>query len=65
MWFNFSDSLSFVTTHVHVFVCRQEEYEGEDEVGKLRCGHKYHIDCARQWLLRKNSCPVCKTMPFA
>ncbi|CAN6802117.1 unnamed protein product [Brassica oleracea] len=47
----------------------QEEYEGkdedEDEVGELRCGHKYHIHCARQWLLRKNSCPVCKTMPFA
>ncbi|KAF3519349.1 hypothetical protein DY000_02062513 [Brassica cretica] len=42
----------------------QEEYEGKDEVGKLRCGHKYHIHCARQWLLRKNSCPVCKTMPY-
>ncbi|CAF2182360.1 hypothetical protein HID58_026987 [Brassica napus] len=43
----------------------QEEYEGKDEVGKLRCGHRYHIHCAKQWLLRKNSCPVCKTMPFA
>ncbi|XP_056846981.1 uncharacterized protein LOC130497799 [Raphanus sativus] len=42
----------------------QEEYEGKDEVGKLRCGHRYHIHCVKQWLLRKNSCPVCKTMPY-
>ncbi|CAH8359356.1 unnamed protein product [Eruca vesicaria subsp. sativa] len=41
----------------------QEEYEAKDEVGKLRCGHKYHVHCVKQWLLRKNSCPVCKTMP--
>ncbi|KAJ0256418.1 hypothetical protein HA466_0093810 [Hirschfeldia incana] len=42
----------------------QEEYEGKEEVGKLRCGHRYHIHCVKQWLLRKNSCPVCKTMPY-
>ncbi|KAF8104724.1 hypothetical protein N665_0169s0008 [Sinapis alba] len=42
----------------------QEEYEGKDEVGKLRCGHRYHIHCVKHWLLRKNSCPVCKTMPY-
>lgn len=47
----------------HVFVCRQEDYEAKDEVGKLRCGHRYHISCVKQWLLRKNCCPVCKTMP--
>ncbi|KAJ0255734.1 RING/U-box superfamily protein [Hirschfeldia incana] len=41
----------------------QEEYEAKDEVGKLRCGHRYHVHCVKQWLLRKNSCPVCKTMP--
>ncbi|XP_056849495.1 E3 ubiquitin-protein ligase MBR1 isoform X2 [Raphanus sativus] len=41
----------------------QEEYEAKDEVGKLPCGHRYHIICVKQWLLRKNSCPVCKTMP--
>ncbi|CAN6938444.1 hypothetical protein HID58_073189 [Brassica napus] len=41
----------------------QEDYEAKDEVGKLRCGHRYHISCVKQWLLRKNCCPVCKTMP--
>ncbi|KAG9156777.1 hypothetical protein Leryth_025457 [Lithospermum erythrorhizon] len=39
----------------------QEEYEAEDEMGKLKCGHFYHIDCIKQWLVQKNCCPVCKT----
>ncbi|PKA62034.1 E3 ubiquitin ligase BIG BROTHER [Apostasia shenzhenica] len=41
-------------------VC-QEEYEMDDEVGKLGCGHSYHIYCIKKWLLQKNACPVCKT----
>ncbi|KAK4409569.1 putative E3 ubiquitin-protein ligase HIP1 [Sesamum angolense] len=39
----------------------QEEYELDDELGKLNCGHFYHIDCIRQWLGQKNTCPICKT----
>ncbi|KAG7659465.1 Zinc finger RING-type [Arabidopsis suecica] len=42
----------------------QDEYEAKDEVGELRCGHRFHIDCVKQWLVRKNSCPVCKTMAY-
>ncbi|XP_075661570.1 uncharacterized protein LOC142631311 isoform X2 [Castanea sativa] len=39
----------------------QEEYEGDDEMGKLDCGHSYHLQCIKQWLAQKNCCPVCKT----
>ncbi|KAG1347065.1 pre-mRNA-splicing ATP-dependent RNA helicase prp28 [Cocos nucifera] len=39
----------------------QEEYEANDEMGKLECGHSYHICCIKQWLSQKNACPVCKT----
>ncbi|KAL0396087.1 UNVERIFIED_CONTAM: putative E3 ubiquitin-protein ligase RHG1A [Sesamum calycinum] len=39
----------------------QEEYELDDEMGKLNCSHFYHIDCIRQWLGQKNTCPICKT----
>ncbi|KAF8399071.1 hypothetical protein HHK36_014937 [Tetracentron sinense] len=38
----------------------QEEYEADDEVGRLECGHYFHICCIKQWLLQKNACPVCK-----
>lgn len=39
----------------------QDEYNEEDELGKLNCGHCYHAYCIKQWLLQKNACPVCKT----
>nr|XP_010906978.1 uncharacterized protein LOC105033766 [Elaeis guineensis] len=39
----------------------QEEYDANDEMGKLECGHSYHICCIKQWLSQKNACPVCKT----
>ncbi|CAN6359272.1 unnamed protein product [Urochloa humidicola] len=39
----------------------QEEFEANEETGKLGCGHGYHVHCIKQWLSRKNACPVCKT----
>ncbi|KAK3019102.1 hypothetical protein RJ639_002712 [Escallonia herrerae] len=39
----------------------QEEYEADDEMGKLDCGHFYHMQCIKQWLGQKNACPICKT----
>ncbi|KAJ1263818.1 hypothetical protein BS78_09G215900 [Paspalum vaginatum] len=39
----------------------QEEFETNEETGKLSCGHGYHVHCIKQWLSRKNACPVCKT----
>lgn len=38
----------------------QEEYVVEDELGSLRCEHKYHVVCIQQWLRLKNWCPICK-----
>jgi E3 ubiquitin-protein ligase BIG BROTHER-like protein len=39
-------------------VCRIE-FEGEDEVTKLPCGHYYHPECVGQWLQQKKICPQC------
>lgn len=41
-------------------ICR-EEYNDGDDVGTLECGHDFHTDCIKQWLMQKNLCPVCKT----
>ncbi|KAF8025219.1 hypothetical protein BT93_F2150 [Corymbia citriodora subsp. variegata] len=43
----------------------QEEFEEGDELGKLNCGHGYHMECIKQWLGQKNSCPVCKSEAVA
>ncbi|GER40198.1 RING/U-box superfamily protein [Striga asiatica] len=41
-------------------ICREEYVDGED-LGTLDCGHEFHKDCIKQWLLHKNLCPICKT----
>ncbi|MFQ6668872.1 hypothetical protein Gotur_034357 [Gossypium turneri] len=41
-------------------VC-QEEYNDGEEIGTLECGHGFHADCIKQWLMLKNLCPICKT----
>ncbi|XP_073148243.1 E3 ubiquitin-protein ligase MBR2-like [Henckelia pumila] len=40
-------------------VCQEKCSEPED-IGTLECGHHHHLQCIKQWLLQKNSCPVCK-----
>ncbi|KAJ8624134.1 hypothetical protein MRB53_032664 [Persea americana] len=45
-------------------VC-QAEYEENDNIGILGCGHEYHVDCIKQWLLLKNLCPMCKRPAFS
>ncbi|KAA8531685.1 hypothetical protein F0562_006598 [Nyssa sinensis] len=40
-------------------ICQDEYLDGQ-ELGKLNCGHDFHFDCIKQWLLQKNSCPFCK-----
>eukprot|EP00252_Welwitschia_mirabilis_P001624 TRINITY_DN1152_c0_g1_i1.p1 TRINITY_DN1152_c0_g1~~TRINITY_DN1152_c0_g1_i1.p1 ORF type:complete len:172 (-),score=30.11 TRINITY_DN1152_c0_g1_i1:457-972(-) len=38
----------------------QEEYEDNEEIGTLSCGHDHHTDCIKKWLVQKNECPICK-----
>ncbi|KAL3821229.1 hypothetical protein ACJIZ3_007134 [Penstemon smallii] len=39
----------------------QTDYENEENIGTLDCGHEYHRECIKKWLLVKNTCPVCKS----
>ncbi|KAJ9670721.1 hypothetical protein PVL29_026945 [Vitis rotundifolia] len=43
----------------------QEEYADDEDVGKLDCGHEYHVACIKEWLSKKNSCPICKKTALA
>ncbi|XP_068638864.1 uncharacterized protein [Aristolochia californica] len=58
-----SNAPSHITTGIDrkCSIC-QEEYEANDEVGELECGHSYHLNCIKQWLLQKNACPICKVV---
>ncbi|KAK4779285.1 hypothetical protein SAY86_006813 [Trapa natans] len=43
----------------------QEDYEEADDMGKLDCGHGYHLNCITRWLSQKNVCPICKSEAVA
>ncbi|CAM6070180.1 unnamed protein product [Sphagnum tenellum] len=45
-------------------ICQEEYVEG-DELGKIECGHGYHVSCIQQWLMQKNQCPICKAAAFS
>ncbi|RWW33050.1 hypothetical protein GW17_00002249 [Ensete ventricosum] len=55
------EQVEALTHEVDVLSPFQEEYAGEDEIGKLSCEHRYHATCIAQWLRRKNWCPICKS----
>ncbi|XP_057963718.1 probable E3 ubiquitin-protein ligase ZFP1 isoform X2 [Malania oleifera] len=40
----------------------QADYRNQERIGALDCGHEYHADCLKKWLLVKNVCPICKSM---
>ncbi|KAK4750663.1 hypothetical protein SAY87_004145 [Trapa incisa] len=48
---------------VSCIIC-QDAYEDHDKIGVLECGHEYHVECLKKWLLVKNVCPICKSEAF-
>ncbi|XP_019421952.1 PREDICTED: uncharacterized protein LOC109331728 isoform X2 [Lupinus angustifolius] len=62
--FKFSHDASKNLIDKKCTIC-QEEYEADDELGKLNCKHSYHVRCIKQWVAQKNFCPVCKQQVVA
>ncbi|XP_057985264.1 uncharacterized protein LOC131170209 [Hevea brasiliensis] len=40
-------------------ICQENYADGED-LWKLDCGHYFHFDSIKQWLIQKNNYPICK-----
>ena len=45
-------------------ICIMEIEEG-DRIGVLPCEHKFHVDCLKEWIKRKNTCPLCQVPNIA
>jgi hypothetical protein len=40
-------------------VC-QFDYEENEKIRQLKCGHCFHCECVDNWLEKDKKCPVCK-----
>lgn len=38
-----------------------DEFKQEQDLRKLPCNHKFHLNCVDEWLKISNTCPNCKT----
>ena len=36
-----------------------EEFNEEETVSLIKCGHIYHTHCLYSWFLKKKTCPLC------
>ena len=42
-------------------ICLQETKETEYS-RLLKCGHKFHKKCIDKWIIKHNTCPICRTL---
>lgn len=54
-----------VDQELNFCVICQTDYENQEKIGILECGHEYHVDCIKKWLIVKNTCPICKSSALA
>ncbi|KAK9061994.1 hypothetical protein SSX86_019178 [Deinandra increscens subsp. villosa] len=61
-----------ISEHLHVYEITEGEegdscciclgeYGKREKMGILECGHRYHAECIKRWLLSKNVCPMCRS----
>lgn len=55
------DVAASMNQEVDFCVICQTDYKDQEKVGTLDCGHEYHVDCIKKWLVVKNTCPICKS----
>ncbi|XP_049357218.1 probable E3 ubiquitin-protein ligase RHG1A [Solanum verrucosum] len=55
-----ADGVNNPTETKEICAICQAEFEHEESIGTLGCGHEYHTGCIKQWLLRKKDCPMCR-----
>lgn len=44
-------------------VCNRE-YQTDERIGVLSCGHCFHSSCAKTWLSNQKTCPLCQASVF-
>ncbi len=48
----------FVFEDKTCLICMSSLEEGQ-RMGDISCGHSFHVDCLKEWIERRNACPLC------
>lgn len=59
IWVNIKGEISEITCSICL-----EDYNDNDIVGKLICGHVFHEDCIGNWESKNDTCPLCREIIF-
>lgn len=54
-----TNDMSQSEQHTECVICLSD-YEKDDQVISLPCGHTFHKDCGMTWLVEHNVCPTCR-----
>ncbi|KAG1711805.1 hypothetical protein DVH05_009048 [Phytophthora capsici] len=54
-----SQDIEKTEAHTECVICLSD-YENDDKVISLPCGHTFHKDCGMTWLVEHNVCPTCR-----
>ena len=52
----------FLSGHGKSLFPAQANFDFDEEIGLLRCGHRYHFKCITEWInFDGKNCPLCRT----
>uniref|UniRef100_A0A8C4S7Z5 RING-type domain-containing protein n=1 Tax=Erpetoichthys calabaricus TaxID=27687 RepID=A0A8C4S7Z5_ERPCA len=47
-----------------ICIMSRSEEEEKQQMCQLLCHHKFHLKCITLWLMKRSTCPVCRTPVF-
>mmetsp|Transcript_28702 Transcript_28702/g.55858 ORF Transcript_28702/g.55858 Transcript_28702/m.55858 type:complete len:155 (+) Transcript_28702:694-1158(+) len=55
-------SLFFIGVHLSCTICREDFQidKQTEQAASLPCGHLFHVNCIKPWLMKRNACPLCR-----
>ena len=61
---SYNDDHHHDNTQTTCSICMIDIING-DRIGDLECGHEFHIECLKSWVLWRNTCPLCNASDIA
>ena len=60
------ETVNFNIYNSDIYQCGicMDNFQNEEKIKKLSCGHIYHNECLNQWIQSNNKCPFCEEIIY-